>query len=64
MIDSLVMLAGCADTVVYKNSNNSVKRNIETCWNESMVSMTMDVPERCQAVVFSSTAELFNGAMG
>lgn len=64
LIDSLAMLAGCADTVVYKNSNNSIKRNIEACWNESMVSMTMDVTERCQPVVFSSTAELFNGAIG
>ena len=64
LIDSLVMLPSYKDTVVYKNSNDSVQRNIVACWNESIVSMTMDIPERCQPVVFSSTAELFNGAMG
>ena len=62
LIDSIVLLPNYKESVVY--SNSSVQRDIATCWNESAISYTLDVLEKCQSIVFSSTAKWFNGAKG
>lgn len=62
IIDSIVIVPYYEDSVLMLNA--SLKNNLVACWNESLKSLTLDVPEKCQFEVFTSTAKWFDGAKG
>lgn len=64
LIDSVVLIPDLEGSKMFKIGNYSIRDEMKRCWDHSMNSRTMQVLEDCQQIVFSTMAELFDGAKG